>query len=100
MFVIDVDVDLLANASANVELNRACIPHEVRGYVNLDSLAMHDAVRGEVLAFEMHVDRHVKFGASSTNRWDEVDCGYAAPLLYERYGVRCKEEFHWFSNPG
>lgn len=53
----------------------------------------------EVLAFEMHVDRHVIFGASSTNRWDEVDCYDPAPLLDQLGSIVGDEQFHDYVNP-
>ena len=97
--MLDVDFDLLAKRSLGLELHGIRIPNELGRDVDLQSVLIDHAVRREVLAFEMHVDRHVMFGASSTNRRDKVDCDNAAPLLDELGGVLGNEEFHDFVTP-
>ena len=62
--------------------------------MDLDSVLSYDAVRSEVLAFEVHVDRHVVFGAASTNRRDEVDRCDSAAFLNEVHRFGCDEEIH------
>jgi hypothetical protein len=94
VFVVDIDVDLLAHGAAHAELNRLGVSHEVRRDVNLDAVLSQDAIRRQVLALEMHVDRHVIFCAASTNRWDEVDSGHAAALLDQRHGLLGNEQLH------
>lgn len=64
-----------------------CVADQIRRNVDLDVILADDPVWGEVFAFEVRVDRHVVLGASSTNRGDEVDGGYAAPFFDERCGV-------------
>jgi hypothetical protein len=62
--------------------------------VNLDPVLSQDTIWRQVLAFEMHVDRHVIFCAASTNRGDEVDGGHATALLDQRYGILGNEQLH------
>ena len=62
--------------------------------MNLEVTVAYYAVRREVFAFEMHVDRHVIFGAASTNWRDEVDSDDPASLLDERFCFWCEKEFH------
>ena len=71
--MLDIDLDLLAHSTFDIELNCAGVAHEFWRNVNLHALVSNDSVWGEVLAFEMHVDRHVIFGAASTYGRDEVD---------------------------
>lgn len=52
------------------------------------------AIRSEVLAFEVHVDRHVIVFAASTYGRDEVDSNDAALLLNQLSSVLGDEEFH------
>ena len=51
-------------------------------------------IGGKILAFEVHVDRHVMFRAASTDRRHEVDRRNAAALLDERCGVWSDKQIH------
>lgn len=99
VLVFDIDVDLLAKRATSVELHVVRVSDQFRGDVNLHSVLADHPVWSEVLSFEMHVDRHVIFGASSTNGRDEVDCDDPALLLDQRGGVFGNEEFHDFVTP-
>ena len=70
------------------------VADQVRSDMNLDVVLTNHAVRGEVLAFEVRVDRHVVLGASSTNWWDEVDCGDPALLLDVVSRIGRQKEIH------
>ena len=65
----------------------------------LDVVLADDAVRSEVLAFEVRVDRHVVLSASSTYWRDEVDRSDPALLLDVCRGVGRQKEFHVGRNP-
>ena len=65
----------------------------------LDVVLTDDAVRSEVLAFEVRVDRHVVLSASSTYWRDEVDRCDPALLLDVGRRVRRQKEFHIGRNP-
>ena len=67
--------------------------------MNLQTVVTDNPVWSEVLAFEMHVDRHVILGASSTNWRDEVDCNDPALLLNELGSIVGDEQFHDYLNP-
>lgn len=62
--------------------------------MDLEPIGSHDAVRSEVLALEVRVDRHVKLGSASTDRRHEVDRGNAASLPDQIDGVGGDEELH------
>lgn len=94
VFVGDVDVDLLAKPALHVELNARSKAHQIRCDVDLHAVGAHDAVGSEVLALEMHVDRHVKLGAASTNWRDEVDGSDATAFLDEVNSIGRNEQLH------
>lgn len=94
MLVMNVNADLFANSTSHVELHTAGIPQQIWGHMNLHPVLANDSVRREVLAFQMHVDRHVMFGTASTDRRDEVDRSDPATLLDELYCICGDEEFH------
>ncbi len=94
VLVMNVNADLFANSTSHVELHTPGITHQVRGHMNLHPVLANNSVRREVLALEVRVDRHVKLGAASTDRRDEVDRSDAAALLDEGYCICGDEEFH------
>ena len=96
---IDRDTQLLADRARNIELHTLGVADEVRSYVYLDVVLADDAVRSEVLAFEVRVDRHVVLSASSTYWRDEVDRCDPALLLDVGRRVRRQKEFHIGRNP-
>lgn len=98
MLVMNLNVDLFANSTSHVELNTARIPHQIRGHMNLHPVLANDSIGRKVLALQMHVDRHVMFGATSTDRWDEVDRCDAAASLYQCKCIRGDEQFHGVSS--
>ncbi len=85
VLVVNVDADLLANGAPDIELHRPGVPNQVRGHVDLDAVLSQDAVRRQVLALEMHVDRHVIFRAASTDGRYEVDRCDTTTLLDQGY---------------
>lgn len=99
VFVMDVDGDLLANRTLYVELDARGVVHEGWGDVKFDGPAAEDSVGGEVLAFEVRVDRHVVLGASSTDRWDEVDSCDPAAFLDQAGRLWGQEELHCATSP-
>ena len=94
VFVVDVDVDPLADRTLHVELGMRRETDEARGHVNLEPVLTHDPVRSQVLALQVRVDRHVKLGAASTYRWHEVDGRHATTLFDQGGGLRCYEQLH------
>ena len=62
--------------------------------MHFDVVGTDDPIGSEVLAFEVRVDRHVVLGASSTNWWDEVDCGDPALLLDVVSRIGRQKEIH------
>jgi hypothetical protein len=62
--------------------------------VNLHAVLTHYPVRGQILAFEMHVDRHVMFGAASTDRRDEINRRHAATFLDQVERLIGYKQFH------
>jgi len=62
--------------------------------VNLHASLTEHAVWGQVLAFEVDVDRHVMSRAASTDGWDEIDGDHATLPLDEVGGVVRNEELH------
>ena len=67
--------------------------------MNLQPVAIYDTIWSEVFAFEVHVDRHVIFGAASTDGRHEVDGDYAALFLDQGGGVVCDKQVHKRVNP-
>lgn len=67
--------------------------------MDLDVVGADDTVRGEVLAFEVRVDRHVVLSTASTYGRDEVDRCDAALLLDVGRGIGRQKEFHAWRNP-
>ncbi len=60
---------------------------------DLEVLVSHVAIRGQVLAFGIGVDRHLG-NLASTNRRDEVDSHDPAPFRQELLGVWCDVDVH------
>ena len=81
VLVVNVDADLFADSPAHIELYRTGVAHQVGRHMYLDVIDTDDPVRGEILAFEVSVDRHVVLGATSTDRRDKVDRSDPASLL-------------------
>ena len=94
-----MDVQFLADCACEVKLHALRVADQVRRDVNLHVVLADYAVWGEVFAFEVRVDRHVMLCASSTNRWDEVDCGDPTLLLDVTRRLRRQKEFHVSRNP-
>ena len=92
--MIDVDGDLLSHSTTNVELHARCVTNELWRHVHLEVFMADRPIRGEVLAFEMRVDRHVKLGATSTDGRNEIDRRTAAALADQFGGFRGKEKLH------
>jgi len=99
VFVMNIDTDLLANSSGHVKLNRPGITHQVGRHVNLDIIDADDAVWREVLPLEVRVDRHVVFGAASTDRRDEVDRCDPTSLLDQFSRILGNKEVHVVVTP-
>ena len=85
VLVVNVDADLLADGASDIELHRPGVPHQVRRHVDLHAVLSQDPVRRQVLAFEMHVDRHVILRAASTDGRYEVDRCDTTTLLDQGY---------------
>ena len=99
MLVVNVDIDLLADRPANIELHGLRVAHQVRRDMNLHAAMSDHPIRRQVLALEMHVDRHVIFGAASTYRRHEVDGGHATSLLNQADRLIAYKQFHDSSKP-
>ena len=99
VFVIDVDLQLLADRARNVELHTLCVADQIWRHVNFHVVLTDHAIGGEVFAFEVRVDRHVMLGASSTNRRNEVDSGDATSLLYQLGRIGSQKQIHVWRNP-
>ena len=96
---VDRDTQLFADRASNIELHALGVADEVRGHVYLDVVLADDAVRSQVLAFEVRVDRHVVLSASSTYWRDEVDRSDPALLLDVCRSIGRQKEFHVGRNP-
>lgn len=99
VLVMNIDADLLADSSAHIKLYRTGVAHQIGCHVHLDAIDSDDPVRGEILAFEMRVDRHVVLGATSTNRRDKVNRSDPASLLDQVSRVVGKKQVHIACNP-
>ncbi len=78
---MNVNADLFANSTSYVELHAAGITHQIRGHMNLHPVLANDSIGSQVFPLQMHVDRHVMFGAASTDRRNEVDRSDTAAFL-------------------
>ena len=80
MFVVSQQFELLAQHPALDRQSGIVRPLSQRGcYQDGDAILFQAVVRREIFSFEVGVDRHLKF-AASTNGRDEVD-GDGAALL-------------------
>jgi hypothetical protein len=59
-----------------------------------------DPVGRQILSLEVHVDRHVMFGTTSTDWRDEIYGCNTATLLDERDCIGRDEEFHGVLSKG
>jgi hypothetical protein len=91
VIVVNIDVDLLANGTSDVELNRPCITDQIRCHVNFHAVVTNDSVRRQILALEVHVDRHIVFRATSTDRRNKIDGCDATTFLDQRDGIGSDE---------
>ena len=94
MLVVDIDRDLLTDSARYIELHAGGVSDELGSDMDLDTLVPDRLVRGEVLAFEMHVDRHVKLGATSTDWRNEVDRCATTALLDQLGGFGGEVQLH------
>lgn len=94
VLVVNVDRQFLAKAPTHIELHARCVPDQLGRDVDLHVFVSDRAIGSEVLAFEVHVDRHVKFGATSTDRRNEVDRCHAAALSDQLGRFTCEIQLH------
>ena len=71
----------------DVQVHRLRPLHQLGRDEDRDARVIDAAIRRQVLALEVGVDRHLGFAVSSERR-DEVECHRPAALLSERDGLR------------
>ncbi len=71
----------------HVQMYRPRPLDQLRRDEDLDTVMIDGAVRGQVLALEVGVDRHLSLAVSSEGR-NEVECHRAAALLHELQRLR------------
>ena len=65
--------------------------------MHLHSVNFYQTVGRKIFAFEVGVDRHLKFSASTDGRY-EVDGGYATLLAHQFNGIRSDIKLHTSCN--